>query len=114
MARPSERRLEEFDPSRNFVSARKDLTLNGKKLERDDPFDKTQVTTRRLKQLYEQGWITYAIEEVRGHASYLSSLSDDQLRDWLSLRGKIPRRGVSRDKLLAQAEAVLAADQKAA
>lgn len=44
---------EEFDREREFVVL-KPLTLFGKNLTRGQPFDKTQVTTRRLRQLFDQ------------------------------------------------------------
>lgn len=48
-----------FDPSREFTVTRP-LPVNGVALGSGSPFDKTQVTTRRLRQLYEQRWISLA------------------------------------------------------
>jgi len=53
---------DEFDRGRDFV-AFKPLVLGGKIIPRGQPFDKTKVTARRLRQLFDQYMIDFAQEE---------------------------------------------------
>jgi len=99
-----------FDPSRDFVVQRP-FVAHGKAMVPNTPFDKSKVDERRLRQLYDQRFVTMAKQES-GPAAYLTGLNDDQLREWLTTRGVVPRRG-SRDRLLKQAEGVLREDASA-
>lgn len=45
-----------FDPDQDFVTVR-EMTLEGTKLAPDQPFDKSLVTSRRLRQLYDGRYI---------------------------------------------------------
>lgn len=49
---------EQFDRDREFVVARK-FIVNGKELPPGCEFDTVLVNTRRLRQLYEQGYLRY-------------------------------------------------------
>ncbi len=86
--------LEPFDPERNYLVARPILT-NGVTIGADQPFDKRLVTTRRLRQLYEQRYLKMAPASPAPE-----TLSDSDLRKWLEARGVIPRFGAARQKLL--------------
>jgi len=46
------RRAEEFDRGRDFVVVR-EVTVNGKTYVPGEPFDPTEVTVRRLRQMYD-------------------------------------------------------------
>lgn len=52
------RKREKFNHEREFVVF-KPFTLNNKNLARGEPFDKTQVNTRRLRQLFDQFYVNY-------------------------------------------------------
>ena len=104
------RKPEAFDRSRNFTVTRS-LTVQGKVFPPGSRFEKTLVPTRRLRQLFDQRVIR--MDPALGLASYLHDLDDQQLRDWLALRGVTPRFGMKRDKLLARAERVLVKDKAA-
>lgn len=56
-------RREVFDRDRNFVTTRP-LPVSGRSFGPNEPFDKTLVTTRRLRQLYDQRAIAYPVEET--------------------------------------------------
>ncbi len=53
-----------FDPDRNFITS-KAMAVSGKRLGPGDPFDKASVTSRRLRQLYEQRTIQFTDDESR-------------------------------------------------
>ena len=52
-------RQPEFSRDRDFLVARA-IKAQGRSFNPDEPFDKTLVTTRRLRQLFEQRFIKFA------------------------------------------------------
>lgn len=62
MAKFTRHYREPFDRDRNFVMSRP-LPVAGQSFGPGDPFDKTLVNTRRLRQMYEQRLIQFAVEE---------------------------------------------------
>lgn len=112
---------EEFDRDRDFVVMRP-LLAQGTQFQPGDLFDNSAVTTRRLRQLWEQRFLRMLPPEERKQplsssgdseilrASYLDGLSENQLRDWIRLRGRHPRRGMDRKRLLRMVEVILEQD----
>ena len=97
---------EPFDPGRSFVVVRVTAPVQGKKFGPKQPFDKTLVSTRRLRQMYDLRMVDM-IPPARAIIApppppppTLESFSDDELREWLQAREIIPRRKATREKLL--------------
>lgn len=100
MANTSLRR-EPFDRDRDFVVLRP-LTLHGDDIAPGKPFPKERVTTRRLRQLYDNRQITHGeLKPVRRRKRLdPSKMTDAQLFKFLEKNDIIPRASASRDKLL--------------
>lgn len=54
--------LKRFDAALDFVVAKNTLTVNGETLSIGEPFDKTRVTARRLRLLYDSRRIAPVVE----------------------------------------------------
>ena len=55
-------RSDTFSPSDDYVVARGKLTCAGKDYVRGEPFDKSSVNVRRLRQMFELRYITRAVQ----------------------------------------------------
>jgi len=64
MARLSKDHNEQFDGDRDFVVVR-GIPVSGHRFDPGDLFDKTLVTTRLLRQMYEQRILKFASEKPR-------------------------------------------------
>lgn len=112
------RAREPFDPSRAFVIVRP-VRVGGKTYGAKQPFDKTLVTTRKLRQLYDGRYLAMAPSSSPAFppASPPSvyNYSESELVDWLTARGVVPRQRDKKDrkKLLAMVEETLAGPLRA-
>lgn len=108
---------EKFDPGRKLV-ALKPFTFIGKSFRPGDTFDRTLTTTRRLQQLYDAHFIVMTDERApstmagfvnSGDSAMLelSIMGIEELTEFLTKRGFIPRYGSPRVKLLQKAEELL-------
>jgi len=79
-------RFEQFDRDRNFLVTRS-VVVSGKKFGPGDPFDKTLVTTRRLRQLYDHRFLKMGPAErnlePQGRPNF-AVLPEAAIREWLS------------------------------
>ena len=79
-------RFEQFDRDRNFLVTRS-VVVSGKKFGPGDQFDKTLVTTRRLRQLYEHRFLKMGPAErnlePQGRPNF-AVLPEAAIREWLS------------------------------
>lgn len=96
---------EEFDRERDFTVTR-EFTLNGQRLVPGDVFDKSQVTVRRLRQLYEQRSLRMGPASEAPQSPF-AAMSVEELRDWLVRHGVVPRATWSDNRLRERAERVL-------
>jgi hypothetical protein len=106
MAINTPRRKEQFDPDREFVATafRK---VGGRDLRPGQPFNKTLVSTRRLRQMYDSGYIKMAPptadpEVVPGRPNF-HALPEGAIRDWLRSHGVAVRHGTPADKVAERA-----------
>lgn len=101
-------RMVPFDRNCDFFAARK-ITIQGINLIPGDKINKDLMTTRTLRQLYEQRWIKQ-VEAVEAAEDPVNSkpdftlLPDEAIINWLESRKVIPRFGASREKLLSLAD----------
>lgn len=105
MAR-SNRFPEPFDRDREFI-ALKSFTIDGKPYDPGSTIDKTRLTTRRLRQLYESSrYIKMIDAQVQSNESGMpefANFPNEVIIDWLSSHGKIPRLGTNHEKLVQKA-----------
>jgi hypothetical protein len=79
-------RFEQFDRDRNFIVTRA-VIVSGKKFGPGDPFDKTLVTTRRLRQLYEHRVLKMGPAELNLEPTgcpNFAVLPEAAIREWLT------------------------------
>ncbi len=96
-------RREPFDPAREFA-VNKRIKFNGNSLGHGDSFDKSAVTTRTLRQLYDNRTLVMTTTVADAPSIDLNKMSEKQL--WLLLEdnGIVPRFGAGRKWLLKRAE----------
>lgn len=100
-----------FDRDLDFVAA-KTFTFAGKEFRPGDQFDKSEVNTRRLRQMYDQRFLgvseapTSPPPPPPTRNPALRALSAAELRKWLADKGVVPRYGADRAKLLRMAESI--------
>lgn len=103
------RKAEEFDRDRGFA-ARVPIRVSGRQFQPGDQFDKSLVTTRRLRQLFDnRNLVMLSHEEVEPPAPSrpdFNSLPNEALMSWLSARGAIMRPNTPRERLILRANAV--------
>lgn len=100
-------RQDEFDRGRDFVVV-KNVIVNGKAYAPGDKFDTTQVTVRRLRQMYESRMIDIPhigqpvkpTPEPQAAGDGLDLLTDEELGARLNSKGVVPRPNASREWLL--------------
>lgn len=99
---------EPFDRERTFIAVRR-MTIQGKRIESGDPFDKSLVNVRRLRQMYDTRWIKMAPDNqlepkppvfVMPTKPEFLKLSNEGLRIWLKGHRVLPRPRATRVKLL--------------
>ena len=106
MIRSPRLKREEFDAGRDFVvTERSDLTISGTKFLPRQPFDKTLVSTRRLRQLFEQRRLEMlpgpgAETPLTPSRPDFAVLPEEAIKDWLKVHGVVPRFGWERDRLV--------------
>ena len=106
MLKSPRHKREEFDAGRNFiVTERAPVTISGVKFLPNQPFDKKLVTTRRLRQLFEQRRLEMlpgigAETPLTPTKPDFAALPEEAIKDWLKVHGVIPRFGWERDRLV--------------
>lgn len=93
-------RRDPFDRERSFIVS-KSLTIFGDKLVPGQVFDKTLVTTRRLRQLYDSRFLAIA-PDVKSPEPVFDpdKMSDEQLKLFLEDHGVVPRYNAKRTWLV--------------
>lgn len=97
---------EKFDPARDFIVNRS-LKCGGRDFVRGSLFDKTIVSTRRLRQLYDRRDVNMlaAAEKPRTVTPpKFSFLPVEAVADWLRQHGIVPRFGATKESLVDRAE----------
>lgn len=93
------------------------VTLSGKKYGDGDVLDKTLLTTRRLRQLYEQRFIVQGDPDnkmvIAPHSIDFKQLPTTAIISWLAQRQKTPRPGSDRAKIINLAEIVQRKEKEA-
>ena len=97
-----------FDRTKVFRAMPKLNIFNGKPCKPGDTIDTTLLTTRRLRQLYEQRFVSmHDIEEEDDKARPLfEQMPTPAVVSWLKSRKKVPRRGALRESIVKLADAV--------
>lgn len=97
---------EEFDLDREFVIA-KPVRLAGTDYTPGQEFPKHLCNTRTFRQLFEQHVIKM-VESTpyRSPTARFDAMSMEELRDWLTSHGQVPRTTWDRGKLLQEAAAL--------
>jgi len=95
---------EAFDAGRDFVVTRV-MLVSGLKFLPGHPFDKKLVTTRRLRQLFEQRCLDMlpgigAETPLTPSKPDFAALPEEAIKDWLRVHGVVPRFGWERDRLV--------------
>lgn len=109
-------RLVQFNRECEFT-VRREITLAGAKLKFGDVVDKTQLTTRRLRQLYEQRFIVQGEIDrpnlIAPHSIDFKQLPTAAIVNWLAQRNKVPRPNSDRAKIISLAEVVQRKEKEA-
>lgn len=110
-------RMQPFNRECEFT-VRRAITVNGVDLKDGDSVDKTQLTTRRLRQLYEQRFIVQGavqqnIPGLQKHAIDFKQLPTAAIIAWLAERKKTPRPDSDRAKIISLAETVQRKEKEA-
>lgn len=108
MARMADRRKEEFNADREFSTIRR-MRFAGVDYTPGQDFPKHLCNSRRLRVLYEQGWIDMrGMNEppYRSPTAKFDAMSLEELRNWLVNHGAVPRMTWDRGKLLEKAASV--------
>ncbi len=110
-------RMQPFNRECEFI-VRRGIKVAGIDLKDGDPIDKTQLTTRRLRQLYEQRYIVQgepkqSIPTLVPHSIDFKQLPTAAIITWLAARNKIPRPNSDRAKIIALAEVVQQKEKEA-
>lgn len=103
MARMRDR--EEFDPDREFVFIRT-VRMGGTDYTSGQDFPKHECPTRRTRQLFEMSVIKMkppTEPPYRSPTARFDAMTMDELRDWLTSHGQVPRTTWDRGKLLEKA-----------
>jgi hypothetical protein len=101
-------RQEQFDRDRSFT-VRQPVTVSGRFFSPGEPFDKTLVTTRRLRQMFEQRRLIMSGESevaevvVQSPRPDFSSLPAEAILSWLEARDIVPRIGTPHERLVERA-----------
>lgn len=105
-------KLKPFDRDQDFI-VKRSIKCSGKSYNPGDKLDKTRLTTRRLRQLYEQRIVVMVEPEDKDldDKPVFHAMSYESLWAWLELRGVVPRYGSSGDKLVSMAERVWAENE---
>lgn len=101
-------RPEPFDRNNKFV-VRREMLINGKKFKFGDELDKDLLTTRRLRQLYEQRFVVMEEcddDEEENVKPVFEKLPTQSVLDWLKTHKVRPRAGSKRDKVINLANTV--------
>lgn len=93
--------LKPFDRNNEFI-VKRELKIQGQVFRNGDPLDKSSLTTRRLRQLYELRSIVAAPPDPNKKPDFLKMPTKDILA-WLKVRGVIPRYGALRASIITQA-----------
>jgi len=109
-------RMQPFNRECEFTVKRQ-ITLAGTVLKFGDTVDKTLLTTRRLRQLYEQRFIVQGDLDrpalIAPHSIDFKQLPTAAIVSWLAARHKIPRPGSDRAKIISLAETIQAKEKEA-
>lgn len=99
-------KIEEFNRNRSFYVF-KPITVMGKKFRAGDLFEKTLVTTRRLRQLYELRYLKMgpSVKEEQPERPDFSTWPEEAVKEWLSANGKGWLEHETLDKLVKRAAA---------
>lgn len=100
---------EEFDADREYVTA-KAMRVAGTDYTVGQEFPKHVVDDRRLRQLYDQHYISMGAPAEPPYVSptaRFDGMTMDELRGWLTSHGLVPRVSWERGKLLEKAAALV-------
>lgn len=109
-----------FDPGRDLLALR-EFDFLDKHFGPGDPVPRDLADQRKMRQLYDAHYVDmgpkaekkpYYVNDSPEKIE-LSILGPDELTEFLTKRGIIPRHGTSRIKLLQRAEELLQAERKA-
>jgi hypothetical protein len=97
-------RREAFDAGRDFQVTRH-MTISGTKFLPGHPFDKKLVSTRRLRQLFDQRCLAMlpgmgAEAPLTPAKPDFGALPEEAIKDWLKVHGVVPRFGWPHDRLV--------------
>jgi len=98
-------RLEQFDRNQKFI-VRREIKVSGKLFKYGEELDKNLLTTRRLRQMYEQRFVSmeqYASDEVSNTEPAFEQLPTRAILDWLNTRKVVVRKGWDRAKIIQKA-----------
>lgn len=96
--------LKPFDRNADFL-VKRELKIQGRIFRVGDPLDKTLLTTRRLRQLYELRNLVVAPPDPNKKPDFLK-MSTNDVKAWLKERNIVPRYGAKRATVIAQAQKV--------
>lgn len=96
---------EPFDVERSYAVS-KAMTFQGIRYAPGDHFPREATNTRRLRQLYEQRYLTFEPEGAGGLD--LATFTFEELRTFLADHGVIPSPRWGRDKMLEKGKALIA------
>lgn len=104
MATVSLKSRDRFDREREFINL-KTYKYNGKDQQAGQVFDKSQATTRRLRQLYEARYIRMAQPHEVGEPAGpqmpdFFNMTAEQLRTWMKENGRVPHPRSSQPSLV--------------
>lgn len=109
-------RMQPFNRECDFTVKRQ-ITLAGIVLKFGDTVDKTLLTTRRLRQLYEQRFIVQGELSskvlIAPHSIDFKQLPTAAIISWLAQRQKTPRPNSDRAKIISLAEVVQRKEKEA-
>ena len=98
--------LKRFDRDDNFIVARP-FQFSGRVLERGKVFDKTLANTRRLRQLYEQRFLTVEVAAPGPQVALATPAVDWRALPWAQLQKFVQEIAGSRPKTKAEAELLM-------
>lgn len=101
--------MREFDRDAEFRATARLPLANGKRYRPGDIVDTSAFNTRRLRQLYQQRFITmHEPEETRDDAArpHFEQMPTPAVVSWLKTRRKVPRAGSKRMFIVLMADAV--------
>lgn len=103
-------RRREFDRNAVFLAGERLPPVGGKKYRPGEKIDTSLFTTRRLRQLYDQRFLTMQdpeeVEEESNKRPLFEQMPTPAVIAWLRTRRKVPRAGSLRENVVKMADAV--------